>query len=325
MRAIIARRLGGPEVLELAEMPRPEPAAGQVLVRLHRIGVNFSDTERRRGVGYAAPPFPWIPGGEGAGVVEAVGEGADPSLVGERVAFWALPPAVSGAYAEFAVTPATSLFRLGNDLSFEQGAALALQGLTAYGVVHFAGRVREGETVLLHAAGGGVGLIALQLARIAGARVLGTVSSEAKAEAVRARGGEPLPYGDDLVERVLQATGGRGVDVVLDSVGRATQEASLASLAPFGRLVLFGDASGPPGPITPDDLYGRCLTVGAFGLNLDHDPERWERTRRDLMRRAAEGSLQLMISRVLPLAEAAEAHRLLESRAVVGKILLSLD
>jgi NADPH:quinone reductase len=322
MRAIVASSLGDPEVLQIAEVPRPEPARGQVLVRLHRIGVNFAETERRRGT-YMKPALPWIPGGEGAGVVEAVGEGVDFTLRGERVAFWDMPPAVSGTYAEYAVAPARSLFRLGDRISFDQGAALPLQGMTAYGVVHFAAQVREGQTILIHAAGGGLGLIAVQLARRAGARVLGTVSSEGKAEAVRSVGGEPLLYGNDLPQRVLAATGGRGVDIVLDSVGRATQGASLASLAPYGHLVHFGEASGPPRAISPDDLYERCLKVSAFGLNLQYEPEKWNAARRDLLRSVEDGALRLTISRVLPLAEAAEAHRLLEGRGVVGKMLLS--
>lgn len=322
MRAIVASSFGDPEVLKLAEAPRPEPGPGQVLVRLHRIGVNFSDTERRRGL-YSTTALPWSPGSEGAGVVEAAGEGVDPALLGERVAFWALPPAVSGCYAEHAVAPADSLFLLGDRVGFDEGAALPLQGLTAYGVVHFAAEVREGQTVLLHAAGGGVGLIAVQLARLAGARVLGTVSSEAKAAAVEAAGGEPLSYGDDLAQRVLAATGGRGVDVVLDSVGRATQEASLACLAPYGHLVHYGEASGPARPVEVERLYDRCLKVSAFGLNLEYGPERWTAARRDLLHRLEEGALRLTISRVLPLEEAAEAHRLLEARQTVGKVLLS--
>jgi NADPH:quinone reductase len=324
VRAIVVQSLGDPDVLELAEAPRPEPGPGQVLVRLHAAGVNFSDTERRRGA-YRRPDLPWIPGSEGAGVVKGVGPGVDPGLAGERVAFWAMPPAVSGTYAEFAVAPAESLFRLGSGVGFEQGAALPQQGLTAYGVVHLAARIEAGQTVLMHAAGGGVGLLAVQLARQAGARVLGTVSSERKAEAVREVGGEPLLYGDDLRERVLEATGGRGVDVVLDSVGRATQEVSLAVLAPFGHLVFYGDASGPPQPIDPDRLYERSLKVSAFTLDVDHQPERWREIRRDLLRRVEEGSLRLTISAVLPLASAAEAHRLLESRQSVGKIVLSVD
>jgi NADPH2:quinone reductase len=324
MRAIVVQSLGDPDVLELAEAPRPEPGPGQVLVRVHAAGVNFSDTERRRGV-YRRPDLPWIPGSEGAGVVAGVGPGVDPGLAGERVAFWAMPPAVSGTYAELAVAPAESLFRLGSGVGFEAGAALPQQGLTAYGVVHLAARIEAGQTVLMHAAGGGVGLLAVQLARQAGARVLGTVSSERKAEAVREVGGEPLPYGDDLRERVLGATGGRGVDVVLDSVGRATQEVSLAVLAPFGHLVFYGDASGPPQPIDPDRLYDRSLKVSAFTLDVNHQPERWTVIRRDLLRRVEEGSLRLTVSAVLPLATATEAHRLLESRQSVGKIVLRVD
>jgi NADPH:quinone reductase len=323
MRAIVASSLGDPDVLQLQDAPRPSPGPGQVLVRLHRIGVNFSDTERRSGV-YRRPSLPWIPGGEGAGVVVEVGEGVDPALRGRRVAF-VLPPELSGAYAELSVVSENFLFFLGDRLSFEQGAALPLQGLTAYGVVHIAAGVREGQTVLLHAAGGGVGLIALQLARNAGARVLGTVSTEQKAEAVRALGGEPLLYGDDLLDRVLATTQGQGVDVVLDSVGRATQELSLATLAHYGHLVCYGDASGFPPPIDPDRLYDRSLKVSAFGLRQDVRPETWRAARQDLLCQVEEGRLRLTISRVLPLSEAAEAHRLLESRQVVGKLLLAVD
>lgn len=324
MLAIVAHGTGAPDVLRLEEIPRPVPGPGQVLVRIHRAGINFSDTERRRGV-YRTPTFPWTPGGEGAGVVEGVGEGADPALLGERVGFWAMPPAVSGTYAEYAAVPEEALFRLGDRLSFDQGAALPLQGLTAYGVVHLAAEVREGQTVLLHAAGGGIGLIALQLARRAGARVLGVVSSEAKAEAVRALGGEALLQGEDLLQRILAATDGQGVDVVLDSVGLPTQEVSLAALAPYGHLVHYGDAGGAPLPVRPDQLYERCLKISAFGLRMEVRPEAWRAARQELLQAVEDGSLRLTIARVLPLAEAAEAHRLLESRQVVGKLLLAAD
>lgn len=323
MRAIVASSLGDPDVLQLQEVPSPSPGSGQVLIRLHRVGVNFSDIERRSGI-YRRPTLPWTPGGEGAGVIEGVGEGVDPELRGQRVAFY-LPPEQSGAYAEFAVVAPEFLFLLSDRLSFDQGAALPLQGLTAYGVVHIAAGVREGQTVLLHAAGGGVGLIALQLARNADARVLGTVSTEQKAEAVRFLGGEPLLQGDDLLDRVLAATGGHGVDVVLDSVGRATQELSLAALAHYGHLVCYGDASGFPPPIDPDRLYERSLKVSAFGLRQDVRPEIWRAVRQDLLSQVEDGRLRLTISRVLPLSEAAEAHRLLESRQVVGKLLLAAD
>lgn len=321
MRAIVVNELGGPEVLKLGEAPRPQPGPGQVVVRVHRVGVNFSDTERRRGV-YRVPDLPWIPGSEGAGIVEEVGAGVDAEWTGECVAFWAMPPAVQGAYAEYVAAPVESLFRLGPRIGFDQGAALPLQGLTAYGVVHLAARIEAGQTVLIHAAGGGVGLLAVQMARRAGARVLGTVSSERKAEAVRAAGGEPLEYGDDLARRVLDATGGRGVDMVLDSVGRATQEVSLDVLARFGLLLFYGDASGPPLPIDPDRLYERSLKIGAFMLDVSHRPELWTAARQELLRWVEEGSLRLTISATLPLADAAEAHRRLESRQSFGKVLL---
>jgi NADPH:quinone reductase len=323
MRAIVVNELGGPGVLKLAEAPMPVAGPGQVLVRVCVAGVNFSDTERRRGV-YRRPELPWIPGTEGAGIVEQVGAGVDAGLIGERVAFWAMPPAVSGTYAEHAVAPVDCLFRLGTRLSFEQGVALPQQGLTAYGVIYLAARIEAGQTVLIHAAGGGVGLLAVQLAKRVGARVFGTVSSDRKASAVRAAGGEPLAYGDDLPQRVLDATGGRGVDVVLDSVGRATQEASLAMLAPFGHLVFFGDASGPPLPVDPDRLYERSLKMSAFTLNVDYQPELWTAARQDLLRWAEDGSLRLTVSTVLPLQEAAKAHELLESRQSVGKIVLKV-
>jgi NADPH2:quinone reductase len=321
MHAIVVRKLGPPEVLELGEAPVPAPGPGQVLVRLHATGVNFAETERRRGV-YATPSLPWIPGAEGAGEVVAVGAGADPGLVGRRVAFWAMPPAASGTYAEYAVAPAGSLFFLGDGVSFDLGAALPLQGLTAYGLAFFASKVRPGDAVLVHAAAGGVGQILVQLLRRQGARVFGTVSTPKKAAAVAALGAEPLLQGPDLPERVMEATGGRGLDRVYDSIGKATQIQSLALLAPFGELIFFGEASGPPEPISLEQLYDRCLKVGTFGLNVDRDPAAWATARRNLLEWLEAGELKITVSRRLPLAEAAEAHRLLESRASVGKIVL---
>ena len=321
MRAIVAERLGPPEVLELKEVPLPEPGPGQVLVRLRASGVNFSDTERRRGI-YANLVLPWIPGGEGAGLVVAVGTGVEAGLLGRRVAFSALPPSASGTYADFAVAPAHSLFFLGRDFPFDLGAALPMQGLTAYGLAYFAATVRPGDTVLVHAAAGGVGQLLIQLLRRQGARVLGTVSTPEKAAAVAGLGAEPLLYGQDLLERVSDATGGRGLDRVYDSVGLATQTQSLAMLANYGELIFFGDASGRPEPIDPDWLYDRCLKVSAFGLNTDRDLPIWAAARRHLLEWMVAGELKLSISRRFPLAEAPEAHRLLESRASMGKVIL---
>lgn len=322
MRAIVMHRAGGPEVLELEDVPAPAPKAGEVLVELRGRGVNFADTEWRR-ARYRPTPLPWILGSEGAGTVVETGAGVESSWRGRRVAFYAPPPATSGTYADLATCPATALMPLPDELTGVTAAAIPAQGLTAYLLVHRAARIRDGQVVLIHAAAGGVGLIAVQLARRLGARVLGTISSDEKAEAVREAGGEPLRYGDDLDQRVLALTGGRGVDVVLDSVGLPTQAASLAMLAPFGELVHFGDAGGFPAPVNPDDLYARSLKVSAFGLDERHDPALAAQARRDLVAWAADGSLRFRIGRTLPLTEAAEAHRLIEGRGTIGKIVLT--
>src|SRR5438093_8079554 len=258
MRAIVMRRTGGPEVLVLEEVPAPRPQAGEALVELHARGVNYADTEWRRAK-YRKTPLPWILGSEGAGVVVEVGDGVDAAWRGRRVAFYAAPPAVSGTYADLATCPAAALMPLPDGLDFVTAAAIPAQGLTAYLMIHSAARIRADQVVLVHAAAGGVGLLAVQLARRVGARVLGTVLSEEKAQAVHEAGGEPLLYGADLAERVRALTGGRGVDVVLDSVGLPTQAASLSMLAPFGELVHFGDAAGFPSACAAADLYARSL------------------------------------------------------------------
>ena len=319
MRAIIVTRLGGPEVLELSSAPLPEAAPGEVRVRLQAIGVNFADTERRRGI-YATPQLPWTPGHEGAGVVDEIGEGVSPGLLGARVAFWSR--ASSGAYAESVTVPVGDLFQFPAPVSFAQMAALPLQGLTAWGVVHLAARIKNGQNVLVHAAAGGVGRIAVQLAIAAGARVIGTGSSDAKLQAIGELGATPLAYGDEVPKRVRALTRGRGADVVLDSVGRDTQAASVAALAPFGTLVFFGEASGAPIPIVVDDLYARSLRVGAFGLDTDAAPEAYANARQRLAAAVSDGSLKLAIAGTYPLAHAADAHTALESRATIGKVIL---
>jgi NADPH:quinone reductase len=321
MRAIVVDRFGPPDVLVLSEIPEPAPGPGDVLVRLHAVGVNFAETERRRGI-YDPPSMPWIPGREGAGVVEALGPGTDPSWQGARVAFWS-PSAATATYAEAAVVPVDALFRLPDDLSFELGAALPLQGLTAYGLARFAAPLEESQVILVHAAAGGIGsLLTQMIAHLYGARVLGTVSSPAKIERVRELGAEPFLYGPRLVEEILATTGRRGVDVVFDSVGRETQAASLAMLAPYGRMVFYGEASGPPEPVSIQSLHGRSLSVGAFGLDLQVKPERWIRARQELLEWARSGALRLFVHQVLPLGEAAEAHRCLEERRNLGKLVL---
>ena len=318
MQAIVVKALGEPEVLTLGPHPTPEPGPGQVLVRLHAIGVNFSDTERRRGV-YDPPPLPWIPGNEGAGVVEAVGEGVEAGWLARRVAFWA--PRTSGAYAEYAVAPASTLFSLVDEIDFTIGAALPAQGLTAYGLAHFATDLARGQSALVHAAAGGVGALLVQLLKQRGVQVFGTASSAAKRGSIRDRGAIPLPYGPVLPEFIRAATGGKGVDAVFDSVGRATQSDSLAALALYGHLVFFGESSGSPVAIHPDELYNRNLRVSSFWLAAD-PAARWNEARRELQELVVGGELRVAVSKTLPLAEAAEAHRLLEQRESQGKLIL---
>jgi NADPH2:quinone reductase len=204
-------------------------------------------------------------------------------------------------------------------------AALPLQGLTAWGVVHLAARLEPGQSVLLHAAAGGVGRLALQLAQRAGARVFGTGSTPAKRAEIERLGATALPYGEGLAEQVRALTGGRGADVVLDSVGRDTQAASLAALAPFGTLVFFGEASGAPSPVAIDDLYRGSQRVGAFGLDLAAAPARYAQARAQLAAALCDGSLSLAIAKVYALERAGEAHAALEGRGTIGKLLLSPD
>jgi NADPH2:quinone reductase len=319
VRAIQVTRFGPPEVLTLTTLPDPMPAPGEVRVRVHAIGVNFSDTERRRAV-FDPPALPWVPGREAAGVVDLVGEGVDPALAGARVAYYSRRR--GGAYAELATVAVDELLHFPDSVPFATMAAVPVQGLTAWGLVHFAANVRPGDVVLVHAAAGGVGQLAVQLARRAGARVLGTVSSDQKASVVRRLGAEPLRYGDDLADRVRAATGGHGADVVLDSVGLATHGVSLAAVATYGQVVFFGDASGPVPPIDVEELYRRSTRVGAFNLAFDDAPARWVEARRALVELVASSALSVNVSRALPLAAAAQAHQALESRASSGKLVL---
>lgn len=318
MQAIVVHALGGPEVLVLRPHPVPEPDPGEVLVRLHAIGVNFSDTERRRGV-YDRPALPWIPGNEAAGVVEGVGPGVDPAWSGRRVAFWA--PRTSGTYAEYAAAPSSTLFALRDEIDFSVGTALPVQGLTAYGLTHFATALARGQTAVVHAAAGGVGALLVQLLQRRGVRVFGTASTPAKREFLGALGAVPLPYGPTLPGLIQDATGGLGVDAVFDSIGRATRTESFAVLGRYGHLVYFGESSGPPAPIHPDELYSRCLRVSSFWLSAD-PPERWNTARRDLQEWVVDGTLRITVGQSFPLHRASEAHRQLEGRETHGKLIL---
>lgn len=320
MRAIRVHGYGGPEVLTWEEQATPSPEAGQALVRLEAVGVNYIDIYHRTGL--YKNPLPFTLGLEGAGVVEAVGPGVSEVRVGERVAY----QGVQGSYATHALVPAARLVDLPAGLDARTGAAAMLQGMTAHYLVHATYPLKPGETALLHAAAGGVGLLLIQMAKRRGARVLGTVSTPEKARLAKEAGAdEVIQYTtQDFETEVKRLTGGRGVQVVYDSVGKTTFEKSLNVLGPRGTLVLFGQASGPVPPVDLGILAGKG-SLYVTRPTLGH----YVATREELLRRAGDvlgwvqaGELTLRIEHTFPLARAAEAHRALEGRRTTGKVLL---
>jgi len=321
-RAVLVTRTGSPEVLELGTVDLPPPGPGQARVRHTVIGVNMIDAYHRSGL-YKVE-LPCVLGTEAAGFVEAVGEGTGLS-VGMRVGYAGTAP---GAYAEARNMPADRLVRLPDDVSDETAAAVLLKGMTAEFLVRRTYAVRSGNTVLLHAAAGGVGLIASQWLRALGARVIGVVGTEAKAQLARENGcADVLMSGkDDIAKRVRELTAGRGVDVVYDSVGKATFAASLDSLAPRGMLVAFGNASGRVEPFEPL-LLAQKGSLFLTRPTLAH----YTATTEELRASAAavfsvleRGAVRVLVGQRFALSEAAAAHRALESRATVGSTLLTL-
>jgi NADPH2:quinone reductase len=319
--AVRIHETGGPEVLRYEEVEVASPAAGEALVRHHAIGVNFIDTYHRSGL-YPLP-LPAVLGTEAAGVVEAVGEGVTDVVVGQRVAY---AGTITGAYTEARSIPAARLVPLPDHVSCEQAAAMMLKGMTAEYLLRRTHRVEAGETIVFHAAAGGVGLIACQWARALGARVIGVVGSAAKAELARAHGCAEVVVlpGDDLAGRVRTLTGGRGVSVVYDSVGRDTFEASLDCLAPRGLMVSFGNASGPVPPVSPlalasrGSLYLTRPTLTAYTARR----EELLASSAALFEVVRAGTVRVAVSRRYPLADAEQAHRDLESRRTTGSLLL---
>jgi NADPH:quinone reductase len=320
MKVIQVEKTGGPEVLvpkDVSGLGPPGP--GQALVHIVAAGVNFIDIQQRRGSYPVELPF--TPGMEGSGVVEAVGEGVKNVKPSDRVAFSGMP----GAYAEACLVNAERLIPLPDDVTFEQGAAFPLQGITAQYLIHEFRPVKSGDVVLVHAAAGGVGLLLVQWARHLGARVIGTASSEEKGiVASKAGANDTIVYTkQDFAAQTQQLTGNHGADLILDSVGKSTFGGDMKAVAIRGHIVIFGSSSGPAEPVAPNSLMARAVSVS--GGAMAH----FTRTRDELMSRAnevirgvREGWLKMNISRVLPLAEAAEAHRLIESRETTGKVLL---
>lgn len=306
MRAIVVEQTGGPEVLTLRDVPRPEPGPGQALVRVHAAGVNFIDIYHRTGLYKVDTPF--TPGMEGAGVVEGTGQ---------RVA-WAME---RGSYAEYAVVPEWKLVPIPDRLSFAEAAATMLQGMTAHFLTHDTWPLQQGQTAVVHAAAGGAGQLIVQFAKLRGARVVATASSTEKRELAVATGADvALDYGD-LVPGVKAFTEGRGADVVYDSVGKATFEASLDCLRPRGMLVTFGQSSGPIGAIDPLVLSAK----GSLFLtrpSLMHYTRNAEEVR--MRAQAALEQLSVRIDREYGLEDAAQAHSDLASRRTAGKLILTI-
>ena len=319
---IVVRRHGGPEVLEIESFEPGQPGPGEVLLRQTAIGLNFIDTYFRTGLYPSPVGMPFTPGNEAAGVVDAVGEGVADLKPGQRVAY----AGAFGAYADRRIVPARSLVPLPEAVSDEQAAAMMLKGMTAQYLLRQTYVVKPGDTVLFHAAAGGVGLIACQWAKLLGAMVIGTVGSEDKAELARAHGCDHviLYKDEDVAARVKEITGGKGVPVVYDGVGKATFMASLDCLKPRGLMVSFGNASGAVDPISPvilsqkGSLYLTRPTLFTYTSTRDE----LLATAGDLFDVVGGGKIKIEIHQRFPLARAADAHRALEGRGTTGSTLL---
>lgn len=320
--AIRFHRPGGPEVLTWEEVEVGEPGPGQALLRQTAVGLNYIDVYHRNGL-YAIPAFPAVPGMEGAGVVEAVGPGVENLKPGDRVAYAGGP---MGSYAEKRVMAADRLVTLPDWLDDRQAAALMLQGMTARMLLRSTYRVQAGDTILVHAAAGGVGTILCQWARGLGATVIGTVGSDEKAELARANGcTHPIVYTrENFVERVREITGGKGLPVVYDSVGQATFAGSLDCLRPRGLMALFGQSSGAVPPFDPNTLAAKgslYLTRPTLFHYIASRAE-LEASASELFEAVRAGTVKIELRQTFALKDAADAHRALESRATTGSTVL---
>lgn len=319
MLAIQAVKAGGPEVLEAVDLPVPAPGPGQILIRHAAVGLNYIDTYHRSGL-YPLK-MPAVLGLEAAGAVEAVGEGVDRFIVGDRVAY----NGSLGAYSQAAAVAADRAVKVPDGVSLEVAAAVMLKGMTAEFLVRRCHKVEPGQTVLIHAAAGGVGSILVQWCKALGARVIATVGSEAKAVLARDLGADHvILYGrEDVAAKVLEITGGQGVTVVYDGVGKDTFAASLASLGRRGILATFGNASGPVPPIAPLELSGKSLFLTRPRL-FDYiaTTEELDESADALFAVLASGAVKIDIGQTFPLSQARTAHEALEERRTTGSTLL---
>jgi len=320
MRAIQIAHTGGAEVLQLRELPTPAPGPGEALVRIEACGVNFIDIYLREGRYPSLLPF--IPGQEAAGVVTVLGPGVTGVKIGDRVAWCGVP----GTYAEFAIAPVARLIAIPDGVTTRQAAAAMLQGMTAHYLAYSAYAIQPKDAILIHAGAGGVGLLLIQMAKRLGARVFATVSTDEKAALARAAGADEtiLYTREDFTARVRELTGGAGLPVVYDSVGKTTFDGSLACLRPRGTLVLYGGSSGAVPPFDLIQLSTRGSLYVTRPTLKDYTATREELVQRanDVLGWVADGSLKLRLEHSYPLAEAAQAHRDLEARKTTGKLLL---
>lgn len=320
MKAIRVHEFGAADALRYEEAPMPEPKAGEVRIKLSAAGLNFIDIYHRSGA--YAMPTPFIPGLEGAGVVDAISEGVATPAVGDRVAY----PSHAASYAEYVTVPADRTVPVPDDIDLNTAAATMLQGMTAHYYATSTYPIQPGDKVLVHAAAGGVGQLLVQIAKLRGAWVVGTVSNEEKAAIAKAAGADEtiLYTQQDFEAETKRLTGGKGVDVVYDSVGKTTFDKSLNCLRPRGYMVLCGQASGPVDPINPQILNQRgslYLTRPSLGPYIATREELLQRAD-DLFRWIQSGKLNVHIDKTFPLAQAAEAHRYMEARMTKGKVLL---
>lgn len=321
MKAIRIHNYGGPEVMRYEEAPAPVPAKGEAVVKIGAAGLNFIDIYFRTGLSKAAQ-LPFTPGFEGAGTVTAVGEGVSEVKIGDRVAY----AMTQGAYAEYAAVPAWRLVNLPDNVDFKRGAAILLQGMTAHYLTHSTFPLKPGDKAVVHAAAGGAGLLLTQVAKKLGATVYATVGNEAKAELARGAGAdETIIYSEqDFEAEVKRLTGGRGVDVVYDSVGADTFAKGLNCLRPRGYMVLYGQSSGPVAPVDPAVLVGKGSlfltrpTLTHYSMSRDEILSRTS----DLFRWLENGELKFKVDHVFPLSEAGKAHEALAGRRTTGKVVL---
>lgn len=323
MKTVIVEEFGGPEVLRISDVERPAPGEGETLVEVHSIGVNYADTMRRRNQYVTAQDLPFVPGSEVAGVVAEVEDGVEGVAVGDRV----VTLLGTGGYAEYGVASAENLIPIPEELDFDHAAAVPLQGLTAYHIIKTYGRIQEGESVLVHAAAGGVGTLAVQMAKLLGAgKVVATASTREKLQLAGSLGADALVdyTADDWPESVREATDGRGADVILEMIGGDFLQKNLSCLAPFGRMIVFGAASGERGSIVPLDLMRKNHTVSGFWLPwILNQPELVGPSLREILDWISTGELKLTIGARYPLEEAARAHADLENRRTTGKLILN--